>query len=62
MEKCCCYEAESIFCFLMRASKWMLIPAIIAKFRVSETAQYLKRGKVIARPLAVTIKRVNEIV
>ena len=47
------------FTFLKNGSEWKVRPTNEKKKKLSE---YLKRGKAVARPLAVTIKRVNEIV
>ena len=51
------------FTFLKNGSEWKVRPTNEKKKKVKKKlSEYLKRGKAIARPLAVTIKRVNEIV
>ena len=47
------------FTFLKNGSEWKVRPTNEKKKKLSE---YLKRGKAVARPLAVTIKRVSKIV
>lgn len=50
------------FTFLKSGGKWKVKPTTEKKKKLKEKlSEYLKRGKAIARPLAVTIKRVNEI-
>ena len=51
------------FTFLKNGGEWKVKPTNEKKARLyQEMREYLKRGKAIARPLAVTIKRVNQIV
>lgn len=51
------------FTFLKNGGKWKVKPTNEKKAKLYEVMrEYLKRGKAIARPLAVTIKRVNQIV
>lgn len=51
------------FTFLKNGSEWKVRPASEKKkILKKKLGEYLKRGKAAARPLAVTIKRVNEIV
>jgi len=51
------------FTFLKHGTKWEVKPTTEKKKKLKQKLnEYLKRGKAIARPLAVTIKRVNEIV
>lgn len=51
------------FTFLKNDGEWKVKPTTEKKkkFR-KKMSEYLKRGKAIARPLAVTIKRINEMV
>ena len=50
------------FTFLNHKGKWTVKPTHEKKKKLKQKlSEYLKRGKAIARPLAVTIKRVNEI-
>lgn len=50
------------FTFLRNGGSWKVKPTNEKKKELKEKlSEYLKRGKAIARPLAVTIKRVNEI-
>ena len=49
------------FTFLKNGSEWKVRPTNEKKLK-KKLSEYLKRGKAVARPLAVTIKRVNEIV
>lgn len=48
--------------FLKNGSEWKVRPTNEKKKLKKKLGEYLKRGKAIARPLVVTIKRVNEIV
>lgn len=51
------------FTFLKNGSEWKVKPTNEKKKKLKEKlSENLKRGKAVARPLAVTIKRVNEIV
>ena len=51
------------FTFLKNSSEWKVRPTNEKKKKLKKKlGEYLKRGKAAARPLAVTIKRVNEIV
>lgn len=51
------------FTFLKNGGQWKVKPTKEKKAKLYQVMrEYLKRGKVIARPLAVTIKRVNQIV
>ena len=51
------------FTFLKNGDKWKVKPTTEKKKKLKQKlSEYLKRGKAVARPLAVTIKRVNEIV
>lgn len=51
------------FTFLKNGGEWKVKPTNEKKARLyQEMREYLKRGKAIARPLAVTIKRVNQMV
>ena len=51
------------FTFLKNSSEWKVRPTNEKKKKLEKKlSEYLKRGKAVARPLAVTIKRVNEIV
>ena len=51
------------FTFLKNSDKWKVKPTTEKKQNLKQKlSEYLKRGKAVARPLAVTIKRVNEIV
>ena len=51
------------FTFLKSGERWKVKPTTEKKKKLKKKlSEYLKRGKTIARPLAVTIKRVNEIV
>ena len=51
------------FTFLKKGSEWKVRPTNEKKKKLKKKlSEYLKRGKAVARPLAVTIKRVNEIV
>ena len=51
------------FTFLKNGTEWKVKPTNEKKKKLKEKlSEYLKRGKAVARPLAVTIKRVNEIV
>ena len=50
------------FTFLKNGSEWKVRPTNEKKKLTKKLSEYLKRGKAIARTLAVTIKRVNEIV
>lgn len=51
------------FTFLKNGEKWKVKPTTEKKKKLKQKlSEYLKRGKAIARPLAVTIKKVNEIV
>lgn len=51
------------FTFLKHDGQWKVKPTKEKKTRLYQVVrEYLKRGKAIARPLAVTIKRVNQIV
>ena len=50
------------FTFLNHNGTWTVRPTNAKKKKLKQKlSEYLKRGKAIARPLAVTIKRVNEI-
>lgn len=49
------------FTFLKSGREWKVKPPTEKKLK-QKLSEYLKRNKAIARPLAVTIKRVNEIV
>lgn len=50
------------FTFLNHNGTWTVRPTNEKKKKLKQKlSEYLKRGKAIARPLAVTIKRVNEI-
>ena len=51
------------FTFLKNGGEWKVKPTTEKKKKLKQKlSEYLKRNKAIARPLAVTIKRVNEIV
>ena len=51
------------FTFLKNGGQWKVKPTNEKKAKLYQVMrEYLKRGKAIARPLAVTIKRVNQIV
>ena len=51
------------FTFLKNSGEWKVRPNTEKKKKLKKKlSEYLKRGKAIARPLAVTIKRVNAIV
>lgn len=51
------------FTFLKNGDEWKVKPTTKKKKKLKQKiSEYLKRNKAIARPLAVTIKRVNEIV
>lgn len=51
------------FTFLKHDAKWEVEPTTEKKKKLKQKlSEYLRRGKAIARPLVVTIKRVNEIV
>lgn len=51
------------FTFIKNGGQWKVKPTNEKKANLYEVMRdYLKRGKAIARPLAVTIKRVNQIV
>ena len=51
------------FTFLKNGGKWKVKPTNEKKKALkTKLTEYLKRNKAIARPLAVTVKRVNEIV
>ena len=51
------------FTFLKNGAEWRVKPTKEKKRKLKEKlSEYLKRGKAAARPLAVTIKRVNEMV
>lgn len=51
------------FTFLNHNGTWTVRPTNEKKKKLKQKlSEYLKRGKAIARPLAVTVKRVNEIV
>ena len=51
------------FTFLKDGLEWKVRPTNEKKKKLKKKmSEYLKRGKAIARPLSVTIKRVNEIV
>lgn len=51
------------FTFLKNSGQWKVKPTSEKKAKLYQVIrEYLKRGKAIARPLAVTIKRVNQIV
>ena len=51
------------FTFLKSGGEWKVKPITEKKKKLKKKlSEYLKRSKAIARPLAVTIKRVNEIV
>lgn len=50
------------FMFLKHGGEWKVKPTTEKKKKLKEElSEYLRRGKAVARPLAVTIKRVNEI-
>lgn len=50
------------FTFLKNGSEWKVKPTTEKKKKLKQkVSEYLKRSKAMARPLAVTIKRVNEI-
>ena len=48
------------FTFVKNGTEWKVRPTNEKKKK--KLSEYLKRGKAVARPLVVTIKRVNEIV
>ena len=51
------------FTFLKNGSEWKVRPTNEKKKKLKKKLNgYLRRGKAVARPLAITIKRVNEIV
>lgn len=51
------------FTFLKNGGQWKVKPTKEKKAKLYQSMrEYLKRGKAVARPLTVTIKRVNEIV
>lgn len=51
------------FTFLKNGGQWKVKPTNEKKAKLYQVIrEYLKRGKAIARPIAVTIKRVNQIV
>ena len=51
------------FTFLKKSGEWRVKPTNEKKANLYQVVrEYLKRGKAVARPLAVTIRRVNEIV
>lgn len=51
------------FTFLKNGPEWKVKPTNEKKKKLKKKlSEYLKRGKAVARPLVVTIKRVNEIV
>lgn len=51
------------FTFLKNGGQWKVKPIKEKKVKLYQVVrEYLKRGKAIARPLVVTIKRVNQIV
>lgn len=51
------------FTFLKNGGEWKVKPTTEKKKKLKQKlSEYLKRNKAIARPLAVTIRRVNEIV
>lgn len=51
------------FTFLKNDGEWKIKPTTEKKKKLKgKLSEYLKRNKAVARPLAVTIKRVNEIV
>lgn len=51
------------FTFLKHGGEWKVKPTTEKKKKLKQKmSEYLKRNKAISRPLAVTIKRVNEIV
>ncbi|SFR64422.1 group II intron reverse transcriptase/maturase [Anaeromicropila populeti] len=51
------------FTFLKNGGEWKVKPTNEKKVKLYQVLrEYLKRGKAISRPLAVTIKRVNQIV
>lgn len=51
------------FTFLKNGGEWKVKPTTEKKKKIKrKLSEYLKRNKAITRPLAVTIKRVNEIV
>ena len=51
------------FTFLKSGGGWKVKPTTEKKKKLKKNlSEYLKRGKAIARPLAVTIRRVNEVV
>lgn len=50
------------FTFLKHGGEWKVKPTTEKRKKLKQKlSEYLKRGKAISRPLAVTIKRVNEI-
>lgn len=50
------------FTFLKNGGEWKVKPTTGKKKKLNQKlSEYLKRNKAVARPLAVTIKRVNEI-
>jgi hypothetical protein len=50
------------FTFLKQGGEWKVKPTTEKKKKLKQKMdEYLKRNKAISRPLAVTIKRVNEI-
>lgn len=50
------------FTFLKNSGEWKVKPTNEKKKALkAKLSEYLKRNKAVARPLAVTIKRVNEI-
>ena len=51
------------FTFLKNGGEWKVKPTTEKKKKLKKKlSEYLKRGRAVARPLAVTIKRVNEMV
>ena len=51
------------FTFLKHGGEWKVKPTTEKKKKLKKKlSKYLKRGKAVARPLVVTVKRVNEIV
>lgn len=51
------------FTFLKHGGEWKVKPTTEKKKKLKKKlSEYLKRGKAVARPLVVTVKRVNEIV
>ena len=51
------------FTFLKNGTEWKVRPTNEKKKKLKKKMnEYLRRGKAVARPLAITIKRVNEIV